>query len=81
MVDEMNLTAEDQGNLVECRSDSTYAERPVSFNWQGSSLEVAEIIRRWRSPGVRGFQVRTPDSRTFELFYDEHHDTWTIREI
>lgn len=74
------MAAQTPGDGVKCRSDSTYAERPVAFTWQGSSLEVAEIIRRWRSPGLRGFRVCTPDGETFELLYDEHIDSWTIRQ-
>ena len=77
----MTLAAHNPGELVECRSDSTYAERPVAFIWQGSSQEVTEVTRRWRSPGVRGFQVLTPDSGAFELLYDEVHDAWSIREL
>jgi hypothetical protein len=75
------VNAGEPGDIVECRSDSTYAERPVAFTWDGSSLAVSEIIQRWRSPGIRGFRVRTPYSGAFELLYDEHNDTWSIREL
>jgi len=39
-------------NTVECRSDSSYAERPLSLTWEGVRYEVAEIVSRWRGPGV-----------------------------
>jgi hypothetical protein len=46
------------------------------------------LPRKWlRSPGAgahrvyEGFQVLTPDSRAFELLYDEVHDAWSIREL
>ncbi|MGW8250160.1 MAG: hypothetical protein ACWGO1_05925 [Anaerolineales bacterium] len=67
--------------VVECRSDSTYAERPVAFTWAGSRLDVSEIVRRWRSPGVRGFRVRASTGGSFELLYDEHNDTWSIQNL
>ena len=68
-------------DVVECRSDSTYGERPVAFTWQGERLEVVVIINRWRSPKGKGFQVSTQERRTFNLFYDESLDEWAICEL
>ena len=31
-------------DTVECRSDSEYAERPLSLTWQGVRYEIAEIV-------------------------------------
>ncbi len=31
-------------NTVECRSDSTFAERPLSLMWEGVRYEIAEIV-------------------------------------
>lgn len=74
------MSADKLGEIVECRSDSTYAERPVAFTWQGLHLDVVEILARWRAPGTRGFRVRTPGGVAFELVYDENSDVWSIRE-
>lgn len=53
----------------------------MAFTWQGERLEVTGISRRWRSPEGKGFQVSTRQGRTFELFYDEALDEWTVREL
>jgi hypothetical protein len=66
---------------VECRSDTEYAERPLSFLWLGGRFEVAEIIARWRGPADKGFRVTTVDGRAFELTYQEISDDWHVQPI
>jgi hypothetical protein len=66
---------------VECRSDTEYAERPLSLLWQGYRYEIAEIISRWRGPGEKGFFVKTIDGFTFELTYQEISDDWHVQPI
>jgi hypothetical protein len=68
-------------DLVECRSDSEYAERPLSLMWEGQRLEIAEILSRWRGPAEKGFRVQTVDKRVFELTYHEVSDEWSIQPI
>lgn len=68
-------------DLVECRSDSEYAERPLSLMWEGQRLEIAEIISRWRGPAEKGFRVQTADKQIFELIYREFPDEWNIQII
>ena len=67
--------------LVECRSDSTYAERPLSLVWEGQRLEIAEILSRWRGPGEKGFRVQTVGGQIFEITYREIPDEWIIQPI
>jgi hypothetical protein len=67
--------------IVECRSDSEYAERPLALTWQGQRLEIAEIVSRWRGPGEKGFQVKTVDGQAFELIYREFPDQWQIEPL
>ncbi|GAB4416914.1 MAG: hypothetical protein Kow002_03100 [Anaerolineales bacterium] len=67
--------------LVECRSDAAYAERPLSLVWEGQRLEVAEILSRWRMPGEKGFRVQTADRQVFELTYREVPDEWKIQVL
>jgi len=38
---------------VHCYSGHTYAERPLSFEWQGTEYEIAEIEKAWQEPGER----------------------------
>ena len=68
-------------DLVECRSDSNYAERPLSLIWDGQRLEIAEIISRWRGPAEKGFVVQTADKKVFELTYWELPDEWKIQPL
>jgi hypothetical protein len=67
--------------LVECRSDSYYAERPLSLVWEGQRLEIAEILSRWKGPAERGFRVQTADKQVFELTYREVPDEWIIQPV
>ena len=71
--------------IVECRSDpwdrTEYAERPLSVTWHGQCHEVAEILARWRSPGEKGFRVKTVDGFAFELTYQEISDDWHVQPI
>jgi hypothetical protein len=66
-------------NTVECRSDSSYAERPLSLTWEGVRYEVAEIVSRW--PGEMGFRVKTTDGQAFDLTYREIPDEWLVQPI
>jgi hypothetical protein len=67
--------------IVECRSDTEYAERPLSLTWQGSRYEIAEILSRWHGPGEKGFRVITVDGFAFELTYQEISDDWQVQPI
>lgn len=58
-----------------------YAERPKAFRWEGDRLEIDKILDRWRAPGKKGFRVRVPDKREFELVYDEIAEEWNIRPM
>ena len=64
---------------VECRSESSYAEKPVALTWEGERLEIAQILSRWRNPGQSHFRVQVTDGRIFELTYDEAADGWRIQ--
>ena len=64
--------------LVECRSDSDYAGRPVAVYWQEERLEVHEVLARWRTPGGMWFRVNAGSGQVFELFFDEGADAWSV---
>jgi len=68
-------------NTVECRSDTEYAERPLSLTWQGAHYEIAEIVSRWRGPGEKGFRVKTTNGKAFDLTYREFPDEWLVQPI
>jgi len=66
---------------VECRSDTEYAERPLSLVWQGRRYEIAEILARWHGPGEKGFRVNTEEGLAFEITYHEISDDWNVQPI
>jgi hypothetical protein len=66
---------------VECRSDTEYAERPLSLVWEGRRYEIAEVFARWRGPCDKGFRVKTIEGHIFELTYQQISDDWHVRPI
>lgn len=66
---------------VNCYSGSTYAERPVSFTWQGTGYRVEQLISAWREPGRRLFLVSTEDNKSFRLCYNEKDREWSLTEL
>jgi hypothetical protein len=64
--------------LVECYSGTAYAERPVALSWEGTRLEVSEVLNSWQTPAGKAFRVCTTDGRAFELAYDEFADRWSV---
>jgi len=69
------------GDLVECRSDYEYAQRPVAFYWQEKRLEVTELLSQNRHPSGVTFLVRNADLGIFELNYDICTDYWSVKQI
>jgi hypothetical protein len=67
--------------IVRCYSGQTYAERPLSFNWENKEYEVAEIEAEWRGEGTKNFRVRTKDNKLFQLCYNESQDKWSLTEL
>lgn len=66
--------------LVECRSDTEYAERPVALHWQGERMEIVEVLTRWRTPESKCFRVRTVNGQIFILAYHETTSEWYIQQ-
>ena len=65
-------------DLVTCRSEFEYAERPEAFFWCEEWFYVKEVLSSWRSPEGKCFHVITQNGEFFELHYDETSDTWRI---
>jgi len=66
---------------VSCYSGQSYAERPVSFRWEGTEYEVEEIEQEWRGVDGKNFLVRTEDNKLFRLCYNESQDQWSLTEV
>jgi len=69
------------GLIVRCYSGQAYAERPLSFTWEGAEYEVAEIEKEWRGVGTKNFRVKTKDNKLFQLCYNESQDQWSLTEL
>ena len=65
---------------VSCYSGFIYAERRLSFVWNGQVLEITVIENSWIEPSERHFRVRTDDT-LFELCYDELKDKWSVADL
>ena len=63
---------------VKCYSGYTYAQRPVSFNWQGVDYQVEEVERGWLEPGERWFLAKTMYNKSFQLCYNVAEGRWSI---
>ena len=66
---------------VECYSGHTYAQEPRAFVWQGRRCQVTRVERRWRAPEGPAFCVQVQSGDSFELWYNERADRWTIRSL
>ena len=66
---------------VNCYSGRTYAERPRSFQWEGTEYHIEEIEKEWLEPGERHFQVRTGGNKLFRLCYNEKKEQWSLIEL
>ena len=51
---------------------------PRRFEWQGSSLVVEAVGRRWTEAGQRCFNVMAMGGRMFELRFDLKTLRWSI---
>jgi hypothetical protein len=69
------------GELVECHSGFTYADKPVALRWENRRLEITAITSQWRSPQARHFRVCTSNGQEFELSYREVDNDWQIMEL
>ena len=67
-------------DVVICHSGSQYAEYPLAFQFQGDTLPVDEILRRWRTPAGKSFRVRAAEA-VFDLMYDEAYDQWRVEQL
>jgi len=68
-------------DTVECRSESSYPEKPVAFIWEGTRHKVNDILSRSRDPQGISFRVRTTERLVFELIYATAADMWLITPI
>ena len=68
-------------DLVECRSEVEYAERPVALYLHDQRHLVLEVLSCWQDPRGRYFRVVTAHQEVFQLFYDQAEDAWIIESV
>ena len=65
-------------DCVICRSETTYAEKPVALLWEGERLDISVILASWHTPQGKIFRVSIADGRTFDLTYLLGDNIWQI---
>ena len=53
-------------------------ERPLRFWNDDTPYEIVAIERQWHELDAACFRVRTADTSTYTLCYNESTDTWTL---
>lgn len=66
---------------VECISSARYGERPTAVLIEQERMEIADIIKSWRSPIGPVFQVLTKNDQALELTFNETSDQWSCTAI
>jgi hypothetical protein len=66
---------------VQCNSEYTYAQKPISLIWEGKTLDNLTIRKSWKSPQGPIFEVQTEDQRVIQLIYLENENCWQGQEI
>lgn len=63
---------------VECYEGHRGGETPRRLAIAGRTIEVLEVIERWREPDQRYFKLRGDDDTIYLLRHDELEDRWEI---
>ena len=63
---------------VECYAGYRDEETPRRLSWQGSTIEIAEVLDRWLAPDHRYFKVRGKDGGTYILRREVGPDRWEL---
>lgn len=64
---------------VECRAEYTYPQRPVAVWLEGRRLRVSEVLREWRTPEGRAFDVLLENGHRLRLAYREDTHHWSVQ--
>jgi hypothetical protein len=63
---------------VETLSGGRADERPLRFQVEGRTVEVAEVLGRWREPEVEGFRILGNDGLRYTLRHRPGENRWTL---
>jgi hypothetical protein len=76
-----HFRADEMGLLVECRSDSDYAGRPLAIHWQEKRETVKAVLFSWRTPNGKRYRVESLSGKIFDCSYSEIDELWAVEEI
>ena len=65
---------------VECHSGYRGEETPRRFELDGQTIEITEVLRRWKEPDAFLFRVQTLAGRVFVLRRNEQTGSWDVPE-
>jgi hypothetical protein len=66
---------------VECHAGYRGDETPRRCHVAGRTIEITEILGRWKEPGALFSLVRGCDDRAYVLLRDEQAGRWEIPEV
>ena len=66
---------------VECRAEYSGCDAPVAIHSEEQILPVRSILREWRTPGLKYYQLQVEDGRQFQASLDESTGEWQITFI
>ncbi len=64
---------------VDAHSGYKANERPLRFSLDEETYDIASIEDRWHEPDAEYFKVRTTNSKTYLLRYEQQGDVWTLQ--
>jgi len=64
---------------VDAHSGCEANERPLRFSLDAETYDIASIEDRWYEPDAEYFKVRTTNSKTYWLRYEQQGDVWTLQ--
>ena len=66
---------------VECHAGYRGDETPRRFHLDGLTIEIAEVLRRWREPDAILFRIRSVSGRVYVLRRSEQTGLWDAPEV
>jgi hypothetical protein len=66
---------------VECHAGYRGDETPRRFHIGGRTIEIAQVLSRWREPDALFFRVRSDEGRIYVLRKDEQAGRWDVPEV
>lgn len=66
---------------VECHAGYREDETPRRFHLEQQTVEIAEVLDRWKEPGALFFRVRSSEGRIYVLRKDERAGHWEAPEV